>query len=68
MINGEQINGYGVTLGLGIPFSRSLSTMNISAELGRLGTTQNNLIRESYAKFTLHLLLHDRWFIKRKFD
>jgi hypothetical protein len=68
MINGEQINGYGVTLGLGMPFSRSLSTMNISAELGRLGTIQNNLIRESYAKFTLHLLLHDRWFIKRKFD
>ncbi len=67
-INGQQINGYGVTFGLGIPFSRSLSTLNLSAELGKLGTTENNLIRESYAKFTLHLLLHDRWFIKRKFD
>lgn len=68
MINGQQVNSYGLTMGLGIPFTRSLSTLNISAELGRLGTTQNNLIRESYAKFTLHLLLHDRWFIKRKFD
>jgi len=67
-INGQQINGYGVTFGLGLPFSRALSSLNISAELGRLGTTDNNLIRESYAKFTLHLLLHDRWFIKRKFD
>ena len=67
-INGEQIKGYGVTFGLGLPFSRALSSLNISAELGRLGTTQNNLIKESYAKFTLHLLLHDRWFIKRKFD
>jgi hypothetical protein len=67
-INGEQIKGYGVTLGLGLPFSRALSSLNISAELGRLGTTQNNLIRESYAKFTFHLLLHDRWFFKRKFD
>jgi len=67
-LNGEQINSYGVTFGLGIPFSRALSTLNLSAELGRMGTTQNNLIRESYAKFTLHLLLHDRWFIKRKFD
>jgi hypothetical protein len=67
-INGTQINGYGVTLGLGLPFSRALSTLNLSAELGRLGTTDNNLIKESYAKFTIHLLLHDRWFMKRKFD
>jgi hypothetical protein len=67
-INGQQINGYGVTLGIGLPFSRALSTLNLSAELGRLGTTDNNLIRETYAKFTLHLLLHDRWFIKRKFE
>jgi len=67
-INGTQINGYGLTFGLGLPFSRVLSSMNISAELGRLGTTDNNLIKESYAKFTVHLLLHDRWFIKRKFD
>jgi len=67
-INGQQINGYGVTFGIGLPFSRALSSLNISAELGRLGTTDNNLIKESYAKFSLHLLLHDRWFIKRKFD
>jgi hypothetical protein len=67
-INGQQINGYGVTFGIGLPFTRALSTLNLSAELGRLGTTDNNLIKESYAKFTLHLLLHDRWFIKRKFD
>jgi len=67
-INGEQINGYGVTFGLGLPFSRSFSSLNISTELGRLGTASNNLISESYAKITIHLLLHDRWFIKRKFD
>jgi hypothetical protein len=67
-INGKQINGYGVTFGLGMPLSRSLSSLNISAELGRLGTVQNNLIRESYAKISFHFLLHDRWFIKRKFD
>jgi hypothetical protein len=67
-INGQQINGYGATFGLGLPFSRALSTMNISAELGRLGTTDNNLIRESYVKFTVHLLLFDRWFTKRKFE
>ncbi len=67
-LNENQINGYGITFGLGLPISRSLSTLNFSAELGKLGTKDNNLIRETYAKFTLHVLLHDRWFIKRKFD
>ncbi len=67
-LNNEQINGYGLTLGLSLPIARSRSTLNISAELGQLGTTRNDLIRERYAKFTMYVLIHDRWFIKRKFD
>jgi hypothetical protein len=68
MLNDKQINGYGLTFGVGLPFTRSWSTVNLSCELGQLGTKQNNLIKESYAKFTLHFLLYDRWFMKRKFD
>jgi hypothetical protein len=67
-LNEKQINGYGLTCGLGLPFPRSRSSFNLSAEFGQLGTTQNNLIRESYVKFTLHFLLYDRWFMKRKFE
>ena len=67
-INGQQIKGYGATFGFGLPLGRSRSALNLSAELGKLGTTNNNLIKESYAKFTMHLILQDRWFIKRKFD
>jgi hypothetical protein len=68
MLNGKQINGYGLTFGLGLPFPRSFSSVNFSCELGQLGTKQNNLILESYAKFTLHFLFYDRWFMKRKFE
>ena len=67
-LNGRQINSYGVTMGLGMPFPRSKSTFNLSAEIGRLGTEENNLIRETYAKITLHVVLYDRWFMKRKID
>jgi hypothetical protein len=67
-LNGNQLKSYGVTFGIGLPLSRSRSKLNLSGELGRLGTTQNNLIRESYAKFTLHVMLWDRWFYKTKFD
>ncbi len=68
MLNGDHIKGYGLTFGAGLPFPRSHSTVNISCELGQLGTKQNNLIQESYVKFTLHFLLYERWFMKRKID
>jgi hypothetical protein len=67
-LNGTQIKGSAVTFGIGLPLARSRTTLNIAAELGRLGTTQNDLIRESYAKITFHLMIHDRWFLKSKFD
>jgi hypothetical protein len=68
-INGIQLNSYGLTFGLGLPLSRQYrSLLNISGEIGRLGSTENNLIRETYAKVTVHFLLHDRWFYKSKFD
>jgi len=67
-LNGTQIKGYAATFGIGLPLGRSRTTLNISCELGKLGTTQNDLIKETYAKITFHLMLHDRWFIKSKFD
>jgi hypothetical protein len=67
-LNGSQIKGYAATLGIGLPMGRSRSMLNIAAEIGQMGTTNNNLIRERYAKVTMHFLLWDRWFLKAKFD
>ena len=67
-LNGQQINGMAATFGIGLPMGRSRSELNISGEIGQLGTTKNSLIRETYAKITVHFLLHDRWFFKSKFD
>jgi hypothetical protein len=35
MLEGQQINDFGITFGVGLPVYRSNSTINISAELGR---------------------------------
>jgi hypothetical protein len=67
-LNGYQLKTYGATFGIGLPLGRSRSKLNIACEIGQLGTTQNNLIRETYAKVTIHFLLWDRWFYKTKFD
>ena len=65
---GHQINSFGITFGLGIPLYRSNSTVNLSAEFGRRGTTSYGLVREDYAKVNLSANLHDLWFIQRKID
>ncbi len=67
-LNGVQLKTYGVTFGVGMPMSRSLSKLNFSCEIGQFGTKQSNLIKETYAKFAVHVMLWDRWFMKSKFD
>ncbi len=67
-IDNHQIRESGMSFGVGLPVSRSLSTVNFAVEFGRRGTTAHNLIRENYTKISLYLTLYDRWFIQRKFD
>jgi len=66
--NGHQVNSFGITFGLGIPLYRSNSTINLSAEIGKRGTTSYGLVLENYAKVNLSANLHDLWFIQRKID
>ncbi len=68
MLDNQQINDFGISFGVGLPVYRSNSTINISAELGRRGTKQNNLVLENYAKLNLSVNLYDLWFIQRRFD
>lgn len=64
----QNIDQWGVTFGLGLPLNRSRSTLNLAAELGRMGTMKSDLVRESYVKLSVQVSLQDRWFVKRKFD
>ncbi len=68
MLEGQQIKDFGITFGVGLPVYRSNSTINISAELGRKGTKEHNLVLENYARLNLSVNLYDLWFIQRRFD
>lgn len=63
-----RLNEAGVSAGLGFPIRRAGTTVQFSAEAGSRGTTENNLIREKYIRFTLGFSLNDRWFLKPKYD
>jgi len=44
------------------------SKLNFSFDIGKRGTTNNNLIKENYIKASLGFTFSDKWFIATKFD
>ena len=70
-INNTNINEFGISFGVGLPIGSArdfFSNANLGFEIGKRGTTKNNLIQENFFKFHLSLSLNDRWFQKRRYD
>jgi len=67
-INTESINEFGISFGVGLPVGRAFSNANLGFEIGKRGTTKQNLIQENFFNLSLSLSLNDRWFVKRKYD
>ena len=67
-INNQSIKEFGISFGLGIPVGRLFSNLNTVVEIGRRGTTNENLVKENLVNFQLSLSLNDRWFVKRKYN
>ena len=68
VINNEPINEFGISFGVGLPVGRLFSNANIGFEIGKRGTTNQNLVEENFVNFQLSLSLNDRWFVKRKYN
>ena len=68
IVNDKEINNFGITFGLGLPLGRDFSNINLGFELGRRGTTMDNLVEESYFKVNLGLSFNSLWFQKRKIN
>ena len=67
-IDGESINEFGISFGVGLPMSGSFSNANLGFEIGKRGTTNSKLIQENFINLHISLSLNDRWFIKRKYN
>ena len=66
-VSNSKIDSYGLSAGLGLPFSKSsLSMLNLTYSYGKEGTLDNNLIIDNYHKLSLNLSLNGRWFQKKK--
>ncbi len=65
---GKSINRYGLTLGVGLPVPRSLTSFNVAIEFGSMGTIKNNLVKENYFNLSISMSIHDRWFVKKRYQ
>jgi hypothetical protein len=70
-LQNTQLSEYGVTLGMSLKksFSKRPPTLiSFAVEAGKRGTTDNNLIAESYLKFSVGISMADIWFIRPRYE
>lgn len=67
-INGNSIDEFGISFGVGLPVGRLFSNANIGFEYGQRGTTDFGLVKEEFFNVSLSLSLNDKWFRKIKFN
>ena len=64
------INDYSGSLGIGIPvgIGRMSSMVNLSLQVGQIGTLNHNLFLQNYFRVNFGFTFSDRWFIKFRYD
>jgi hypothetical protein len=67
-IEGQDINEFGISFGVGLPAGKLFSNVNLGFEAGRRGKTDFGLIQENFLNTFLSLSLNDKWFEKRYYD
>ncbi|MFA5418418.1 MAG: hypothetical protein WC341_08165 [Bacteroidales bacterium] len=64
---GSQINEFGISFGLGFPLKKSKTGIDLSIEIGRRGTTDNQLIQENFFNVSLGISIQEIWFYKKQY-
>ncbi|WP_297984711.1 hypothetical protein [uncultured Chryseobacterium sp.] len=71
-IYGKDINEVAFTAGATFPFANTninrMSSIDLGLEVGKRGTTQNNLINQTFFNVKIGLNFADKWFVKRQYD
>ncbi len=71
-INDKNINRFALTAGATFPFANKsasrLSGIDLGLEVGKRGTTENNLINQTFFNLRIGINFSDRWFQKALYD
>ena len=66
--NNHNIIEQKLCFGVGLPFLKTGSFLNLSMEMGKRGTLDYNLIEEKFVNVLVGFKFNDVWFLKRKYD
>lgn len=67
-LDGNMINSYGLTLGVTFPVVRYYNGITLGIDIGRRGSMDGSMTRETYGKFMVGFNIHDLWFIKHRYQ
>ncbi len=67
-LNNYQVKDFGISFGVGLPLSRTKTSVNLAFEVGKRGTSQQSQLEETYGKLKINFTFHEIWFRKRKFE
>ncbi|HBI81324.1 MAG TPA: hypothetical protein DDY04_05155 [Bacteroidales bacterium] len=68
IVGGKQIDDFGITFGAGLPL-KGKTRVNVSLEVGKRGTDENYLIKETFGALNFSFTFYDYpWFFKRKYN
>lgn len=65
---GKNLDGFAISLGIGIPVRKTRSFINIGLEYGKTGSLDKSQIRENYFRVGLSFTSVETWFVKRRYD
>ena len=66
-LKGQHLSEFGISFGVGLPLRKTKSMINLSASIGKKGTTLYGLIQENYFRFTIGVNVFENWFFKSKY-
>jgi len=67
-ISDNEINEFGISFGFNFPLRKTRTTLDLGIEIGKRGTTKDNLIQENFINFTFGVSINEHWFQKRKYQ
>ncbi len=72
-LRGQELTKTGISFGCTFPTNSALSRQQVAVistgvEIGKMGTTTENLIRENYIRLVLGISFREKWFEKRRYN
>ena len=72
-VNGDNIQTYGITLGVTLPVFRWYNGISIGVDFGQRAfnprtISESNVVREQYVAFNIGFNIHDIWFQKPRYN